>query len=67
MSEAGKRLIKSALQALDFAEGRAETGSYRVHFPETAGETRRQDLKQEHERVAKRPLKRGGAVTKSKA
>lgn len=59
MSEAGKRLIKSALQALDFAEGRVETGSYRVHFPETAAKTHRQDLKQEHESVAKKPFKHG--------
>ena len=67
MSEAGKRLIKSALQALDFAEGRAETGSYRVHFPETAAKTHQQGLKQERERVAKQHLKRGSPVTKSKA
>lgn len=34
MSEAGKRLIESAQQALDFAEGRADTNDYRVHIPD---------------------------------
>lgn len=34
MSEAGKRLIESAEQALTFAEGRAEPEDYRIHIPE---------------------------------
>jgi len=34
MSEAGKRLIESAEQALAFAEGRADPKAYRVHIPE---------------------------------
>lgn len=34
MSEAGKRLIESAEQALAFVEGRAEPEAYRVHIPE---------------------------------
>ncbi len=34
MSEAGKRLIESAEQALAFAEGRADPKTYRVHIPE---------------------------------
>lgn len=33
MSEAGKRLIESAEQALAFAEGRATQEDYRVHIP----------------------------------
>ena len=36
MSEAGKRLIESAQQALAFAEDRAEPQTYRVHIPEEA-------------------------------
>jgi putative transcriptional regulator len=34
MSEAGKRLIESAEQALAFAEGRKGQQGYRVHIPE---------------------------------
>ncbi len=34
MSNAGKRLIESAEQALAFAEGSAEPETYRVHIPE---------------------------------
>ena len=34
MSEFGKRLIKSAEEALAFAEGKAEAKKYRVHIPE---------------------------------
>jgi putative transcriptional regulator len=34
MSEAGKRLIKKAQQALDFAKGTANLAEYRVHIPE---------------------------------
>lgn len=34
MSEAGKRLIASAEQALAFAEGRADLEAYRVSIPE---------------------------------
>jgi putative transcriptional regulator len=34
MSEAGKRLIESAGQALDFARGEADVDTYRVHIPE---------------------------------
>ena len=34
MSDAGKRLIESAEQALAFAEGRAQPKAYRVHIPE---------------------------------
>ena len=34
MSKAGKRLIESAQQALDFAEGKAEVSDYRVHIPD---------------------------------
>ena len=33
MSDAGKRLIESAQQALDFAEGKADTTQYRIHIP----------------------------------
>ncbi|WP_165741781.1 helix-turn-helix domain-containing protein [Candidatus Thiosymbion oneisti] len=33
MSEAGKRLIESAEQALAFAEGQAEPKDYRIHIP----------------------------------
>lgn len=33
MSEAGKRLIESAQQALDFATGTARPETYRVHIP----------------------------------
>lgn len=34
MSKAGSRLIESALQALDIAEGRADPSTYRAHVPE---------------------------------
>lgn len=34
MSEAGKRLIESAQQALDFVEGAADVSEYRVFIPE---------------------------------
>lgn len=34
MSDAGKRLIESAQQALDFAKGTANIEEYRVHIPE---------------------------------
>ena len=34
MSKAGKRLIESAQQALDFAEGKADVTEYRVHIPD---------------------------------
>ena len=34
MSDAGKRLIESAQQALDFIEGKADAAQYRVHIPE---------------------------------
>jgi putative transcriptional regulator len=34
MSAAGKRLIESAQQALNFAEGKADQSEYRVHIPE---------------------------------
>lgn len=34
MSEAGKRLIESAQQALDFAKGTANPEQYRVHIPQ---------------------------------
>lgn len=34
MSDAGKRLIESAKQALEFAKGTADTNAYRVHIPE---------------------------------
>lgn len=34
MSEAGKRLIESAEQALAFAEGREGPAGYRVHIPD---------------------------------
>ena len=34
MSEAGKRLIESAEQALAFAEGHVDRNAYRVHIPE---------------------------------
>jgi putative transcriptional regulator len=33
MSKAGKRLIESAEQALDFAEGKADVSEYRIHIP----------------------------------
>lgn len=33
MSNAGKRLIESAQQALDFAQGAADTDAYRIHIP----------------------------------
>jgi putative transcriptional regulator len=34
MSDAGKRLIESAQQALDFAKGNTATEDYRVHIPD---------------------------------
>src|SRR5687768_5852149 len=34
MSKAGKRLIESAQQALDFARGTANPDQYRVHIPQ---------------------------------
>lgn len=34
MSKAGSRLIESALQALDIAEGRADSATYRAHVPD---------------------------------
>jgi putative transcriptional regulator len=34
MSKAGKRLIESAQQALDFVEGKAETSGYRIQIPD---------------------------------
>ncbi len=37
MSKAGKRLLRGAYQALAFAEGRAQPGTYRVHHPDTTG------------------------------
>lgn len=37
MSKAGKRLLRGAYQALAFAEGRAQPGTYRVHRPDTTG------------------------------
>ena len=64
MSKAGKRLIESARQALDFAEGKAEADSYRVHFPETAAKARMQESKRENEESAKKTPKRGSPVPK---
>jgi putative transcriptional regulator len=34
MSKAGDRILKSARQALAFAEGRADRSQFRVHVPE---------------------------------
>ena len=34
MSDAGKRLIESAKQALEFAKGTADETEYRVHIPD---------------------------------
>jgi putative transcriptional regulator len=34
MSKAGERIIRSARQALAFAEGKADEGKYRVHIPD---------------------------------
>jgi putative transcriptional regulator len=34
MSKAGERLIQSALEALDIAEGKAEPAAFRIHVPE---------------------------------
>lgn len=34
MTDAGKRLIESAQQALDFAEGKADRNVYRVYIPD---------------------------------
>ena len=64
MSKAGKRLIESAQQALDFAEGKAEADSYRVHFPETTAKSDRQESKRENEESAKKTPKRGSPVPK---
>ncbi len=36
MTEAGKRLLEGALQALEFAKGNAKPGTYSVHFPEAS-------------------------------
>jgi len=36
MTEAGKRLLEGALQALDFAKGNAKPGAYSVHYPEAS-------------------------------
>ena len=36
MTKAGERLLEGALQALEFAQGRAKPGTYRVHFPEAS-------------------------------
>lgn len=36
MTEAGDRLLEGALQALEFAKGKAKPGTYRVHFPEAS-------------------------------
>ena len=36
MSKAGKRLLRGAYQALAYAEGRAEPGTYRVHHSDAA-------------------------------
>ena len=36
MSKAGERLLKGALQALEFAKGQAKPGTYSVHFPEAS-------------------------------
>ena len=36
MSSAGERLLRGAMQALDYAEGRAEASTYRVHDPKSA-------------------------------
>ena len=35
MSKAGQRLLRGAHQALDYAEGNADPGTYRVHIPDT--------------------------------
>ena len=35
MTKAGSRILKSARQALAYAEGRAEPSAYIVHVPET--------------------------------
>ncbi len=64
MSKAGKRLIESARQALDFAEGKAEADSYRVHFPETTAKARMQESKRENETTAEKTPKRGSPVPK---
>ncbi|MCY4064107.1 MAG: hypothetical protein OXG53_17180 [Chloroflexi bacterium] len=37
MSKAGKRLLRGAYQALAFAEGKAQPGTYRIHHPDTTG------------------------------
>ena len=34
MSKAGQRLLRGARQALDYAEGNADPGTYRVHVPD---------------------------------
>jgi len=34
LSKAGKRLIESAQQALDFVEGRADASAYHVYIPD---------------------------------
>lgn len=34
MSKAGERIIRSARQALAFAEGRADASQFRVHLPD---------------------------------
>lgn len=34
MSKAGERILRSARQALAFAEGRADASQYRVHLPD---------------------------------
>lgn len=36
MSKAGKRLLRGAYQALAYAEGRAEPGTYRIHHPDNS-------------------------------
>ena len=36
MSKAGERLIRSAKQALDFAQGNAKPGTCHIHYPEAS-------------------------------
>jgi putative transcriptional regulator len=46
MSKAGKRLIESAQQALEFVEGTADASRYRIHLPDDI------DVKQIREAMA---------------
>ncbi len=51
MTEAGERLLAGAKQALDFALGNAEAGTYKVHYPKASDIVIRREGSADFERI----------------